>query len=146
MHVGDWIFFYGSLRPVYGTQRRIGIASMVRHLGPAEVQGTLHDLGDYPALVAGSGVVRGDVYEIIDAGLAAVLDPFEGFDPAAREASLYVRERCDMVTPAGVAWVYRYRLAVDSSTVVASGDWVTYLDEAGRNGTLGPDGGPDLPS
>lgn len=145
MQVGDSIFFYGSLRPPYDTQRRIGIASMVRRLGRAEVRGTLHDLGAYPALTAGAGIVIGDVHEVIDARLAAVLDPFEGFDPANPESSLYVREQVDLTSPEGVAWVYRYRGSLDSSTIVAGGDWVLYLDEAERDGTLGPDGGPDLP-
>ncbi len=145
MQVGDCIFFYGSLRPRYDTQRRIGIASMVRHLGSAEVRGALHDLGAYPALAAGSGPVLGDLYEVLDSGLSAVLDAFEGFDPSNPSASLYVRERVDLVAPAGVAWVYRHHHPLDPATIVASGDWVAHLRDAGRDGTLGPDGGPDVP-
>ncbi len=146
MQVGDRIFFYGSLRARYDTQRRIGIASMVRHLGPAEVRGTLHDLGAYPALAAGPGVVAGDLFEILDARLAAVLDPFEGFDPADPDGSLYVRERVALLDPVGAAWAYRHRDDLDPVTIVPGGDWVAHLDSAGRDGTLGPDGGPDLPS
>jgi gamma-glutamylcyclotransferase (GGCT)/AIG2-like uncharacterized protein YtfP len=146
VQVGDRIFFYGSLRPPYDTQRRIGIASMVRHLGRAEVRGTLHDLGAYPALAVGAGVVVGDLYEVVGAGLADVLDPFEGFDPANPGASLYVRERIVLAAPEGVAWVYRYRGLLDPPTAIVGGDWVAHLAETGRSGTLGPDGGPDLPS
>jgi gamma-glutamylcyclotransferase (GGCT)/AIG2-like uncharacterized protein YtfP len=145
VHVGDLIFFYGSLRPPFDTQRRIGIVSMVRHLGPARVRGALHDLGAYPALTVGTGIVAGDLYEIIDGRLADVLDPFEGFDPTNHAASRYIRERVDLVTPAGIAWVYRHRRTLGSSPIVASGDWVAHLRRAGRDGTLGPDGGPGLP-
>ncbi len=143
MQVGDRIFFYGSLRPPFDTQRRIGIASLVRHLGSARVRGTLHDLGAYPALTEGPGVVVGDLYEVADDRLADVLDPFEGLDPEDPAASLYLREELDLVTPAGTAWVYRHHRPLDPETMVSSGDWVTHLRNAGRDGTLGPDGGPD---
>ena len=142
MLVGDLIVFYGSLRPPYETRTRIGIESMVEWIGPARFRGALHDLGTYPAVVAGSDVVAGDLFRVVDDRLAVVLDPFEGFDPDDPDGSLYVREQIELVTPECVAWVYRHRGVLSDETLVQHGDWVAHLRAAGRSGTLGPDGGP----
>ena len=142
MEAGDHIVYYGSLRPPFATQRRLGISGMVEHVGPARVGGVLHDLGAYPAYVAGEGDVVVDLYRVRDGGLAEVLDPFEGFDPADPEGSHYVRERVDIRGRRVTAWIYRYNGTPPPASVVESGDWVRYLAEQRRDGTLGPDGGP----
>jgi gamma-glutamylcyclotransferase (GGCT)/AIG2-like uncharacterized protein YtfP len=139
---GDHIVYYGSLRPPFATQDRLGVGDLVDYAGPARVGGVLHDLGAYPAYVAGEGDVVVDLYRIRDARLAEVLDPFEGYDPEAPDASHYVRERVDVRGRTVTAWIYRYNGTPSPASVVESGDWVQYLAEQRRDGTLGPDGGP----
>ena len=139
---GDHIVFYGSLRPPYETRRRIGIDAMVRHVAPARLRGALHDLGSYPAFVHGVGEVAGDLFEVVDDRLAAVLDPFEGFDPADPSGSPYVREIIDVVDPRLPAWIYRYMGRPPPGSMVPGGHWVALLIEKSRDGTLGPRDGP----
>ncbi len=61
----------------------------------ASVAGNLYDLGPYPAMVHGSGLVLGELHEIEEAeweSTLKVLDAFEEYNPAMPDASLYTRE------------------------------------------------------
>jgi gamma-glutamylcyclotransferase (GGCT)/AIG2-like uncharacterized protein YtfP len=62
-----------------------------RSLGAATTQGWLYDLGGYPGLVAGNGIVYGQICEVDDARLPGI-DAFEDFDPDDPADSLYVRD------------------------------------------------------
>jgi gamma-glutamylcyclotransferase (GGCT)/AIG2-like uncharacterized protein YtfP len=142
MRCGDRLAVYGSLRRPYDTRRLLGIDAMLAWLGPAVIPGRLHDLGTYPALVDGTGRVAADLFEVVSADLAAVLDPFEGYKPDAEESSMYLRRLVRLVSPDVDAWVYLYRPVPPSGSLVACGDWVSHLDAAGRQGTLGLVDGP----
>ena len=74
-------------------------APLVR-VGPALVRGTLHDLGDYPGLIAGGngGEVRGVLFELPThppraREVLGQIDAYEGFNPGRTEHSLFVRQR-----------------------------------------------------
>jgi gamma-glutamylcyclotransferase (GGCT)/AIG2-like uncharacterized protein YtfP len=142
VEIGDRIVFYGSLRPRYGTQRHLGIESMVEYIGPARWRGALHDLGPYPAFLHGEHQVVGDLYRVTDDRIAAVLDPFEGYDPSDLAGSHYLRERIELLDPIDEAWIYRYLGAPPPGTLVEHGDWQAHLDATNRDGTLGPTAGP----
>ncbi|RZU98749.1 gamma-glutamylcyclotransferase family protein [Spiribacter vilamensis] len=82
------LFIYGLLRPGFEGAKLLGNA---RSLGEATTQGWLYDLGGYPGLVAGDGIVHGEVCEVDDARLPEI-DAFEQYDPADPAGSLYVRD------------------------------------------------------
>lgn len=81
------IFVYGNL--LAGMSRHMSLAGTPR-LGPASVQGTLWDVGAYPGLKEGTGVVTGELHEVGGDVLRRV-DKVEGFDAGDPHGSLYVR-------------------------------------------------------
>ncbi|MBX3273365.1 MAG: gamma-glutamylcyclotransferase [Sandaracinaceae bacterium] len=112
---------------VYGTLMRGEVRApiLARHAasfcGPAEVRGALVDLGAYPGLIEGDGVVRGELVELTEpADALAELDDVEGFLGYGRAGSLYRR----VVIRAGdtYAWTYRYA-GPGGAPRIASGDW-----------------------
>ena len=87
----------------------------------------MYDLGDYPALVEGDGVARGELFEIEDGSVLAALDAFEGCDPMDPALSLFARCMTDLLNGGGNAWVYFYvaaggRLPANAKPI-RSGDW-----------------------
>ncbi|MDX1656411.1 MAG: gamma-glutamylcyclotransferase [Candidatus Competibacteraceae bacterium] len=109
----DRVFVYGTLRRGQCNHHWLKGA---RFLGEhtTEPRFILLDLGVFPGVMTGQGVVMGEVYAI-DAPLLARLDYLEDYP---RE---YTRERID--TPFGQAWIYLYRHAPVDAPVIGGGDW-----------------------
>ena len=123
------LFVYGTLRPAasgaMGTDERGRLAEEARYLGPATTQGLLIDLGAYPGLVNGPGLVHGDLYSLTGAaGTLAWLDTYEGITGAVCDE--YLRRVCPIAMPNGriAAWVYFCRRAPIGARAIASGDWL----------------------
>ena len=133
--MSERIAFYGSLLRSFGVQRRLGISSRLRLIGPCLLSGRLFDLGPYPACLPGGGRVRGELYELLDAELIALLDRFEGFDPSRPRHSLYLRRRLRLIEPAGLAWAYVYNRSVEGLPLVGSGCWECRRRELRSDGT-----------
>jgi gamma-glutamylcyclotransferase (GGCT)/AIG2-like uncharacterized protein YtfP len=117
------LFVYGTLRPcLAGAEQRRLIAGLAV-AGSATVPGLLYDLGAYPALVAGPGIVHGDLFVVLDERRLVALDAYEecgGDNPLyRREATLATRPDGSTVT----AWTYAYQRSIAAATVVASGDY-----------------------
>ena len=101
-----------------------GVAESLRYVGPCVAQGQLFDLGEYPGLRPGTGLVVGEIHALLDERAIAALDHFEGFDPRRPRDSLYVRQRIALIEPAGAeAWIYVYNGVPDVSQRIESGDW-----------------------
>jgi gamma-glutamylcyclotransferase (GGCT)/AIG2-like uncharacterized protein YtfP len=117
------LFVYGTLRPrVAGPVQQRLVADLV-WAGPATVRGSLHDLGPYPALVEGPGLVHGDLLRIEHGAQLAAIDAYEecgGADP------LYARRELVATRPDGgmvPAWAYVYLRPVGCAPPVAGGDY-----------------------
>jgi gamma-glutamylcyclotransferase (GGCT)/AIG2-like uncharacterized protein YtfP len=110
---------------------RLGVGAGLRRVGECRVPGVLFDLGAYPALRPArddADVVCGELHAILDRGVLAVLDAFEGFDPRDPAGSDYLRERVSLVAPrGGRAWIYVFNRDPDPATRIASGDWRGHL-------------------
>src|SRR4051794_39867785 len=95
---------------VYGTLKRGGVRH--RFLGDARLVGpastlpryALYDLGSYPGMKAGDGVVRGEVYEV-DMGLIPRLDAVEGAPDLFRREPVALEQ--------GPAWAYLFAPGVE---------------------------------
>ncbi len=122
---------YGMLMRGLGGLEQLGLVDVVRLLGPCVIEGRLFDLGAYPGLVPGAGRVRGELVEVRDERALAELDRFEGFDPANRAASLYLREEVRLLSPDRVAMLYVYNGAWHQEQEVVSGDWRLHLAQRG---------------
>jgi gamma-glutamylcyclotransferase (GGCT)/AIG2-like uncharacterized protein YtfP len=126
----ELLFVYGTLRPTLAAGEHARLVHDLEVVGLATVPGLLLDMGDYPGLVAGGGIVHGEVLRITDPARLAALDDYEecgGPEP------LFCRER--MVARLGDgttvnAWGYRAARPPLAAKVIASGDYVAYV--AGR--------------
>ena len=121
------LFIYGTLLPSLCRHDALRGAPL---LGAARVQACLHDLGEYPGLVPGNGVVLGEVYAV-DEALLAHLDVVEEVAPGDDAASLYLRRKvtlqaCDPTVPQQ-AWTYVYNRPVEACPLIAGGDYRQYL-------------------
>ena len=95
------------------------LASASTFVGEGRVRGRLVDLGRYPGLIDGVGDVRGEIYQLDDPQLLAVLDREElGYNFERRRTVVTLtrgrRER---------AWVYRYRGPQHRAAVIPDGDY-----------------------
>lgn len=112
------IAFYGSLRRGFAKHAELGLASALQFLGRRAIEGTVVDLGAYPGLVAGSGVVDVELYRILDATVLERIDEYEAYDPAD-PASLFVRKAVRVPRASGsgaaecLAWVYFFNGAAE---------------------------------
>ena len=125
------LFIYGTLMPGLRLQAEMHGAE---RLGPARVPGRLVDVGRYPGLLHGDGLVTGEVYRVNDAQLAR-LDAVEDMVAGDRAASQYWRERVqvrDGALAGQQVWTYVYNLPVDGLTPIAHGDYRRYIREIGR--------------
>lgn len=117
------LFVYGTLRPrLAGPEQRRLVADLV-WAGPATVRGSLYDLGRYPALVAGPGLVHGDLLRIEPGPHLAAIDAYE---ECAGDAPLYARRELVATRPDGCmvqVWAYVYLRPVRSAALVAGGDY-----------------------
>ncbi len=137
--VGDWIALYGSLLRGLGGLEAAGASEGLRLVGPCTISGQLFDLGDYPGLRPGTGVVIGEIHALLEPSALDRLDRFEDFDSRRPQASLYVRERTMLLEPAGrEAWLYVYNRVPDLSQRVEGGDWRAHLEaRATRRAPIG---------
>lgn len=126
------LFIYGTLMPGLRLESQMQGAE---HLGPATVSGCLVDVGRYPGLLHGQGVVVGEVYRVSDAQLAR-LDRVEDMVPGHRAASQYWREQVmvqDGALAGWLVWTYVYNRPVDGLVPIPHGDYRRYIREVGRD-------------
>ena len=121
--VSDLLFVYGTLRPALARGEPATLVQGLPCLGPATVRGTLHDLGDYPGLVAGEGLVHGDLLAVATADQLVALDAYE---ECGGPRPLFVRTRAAATRPDGsvvAAWVYLFARSVGTARPIAGGDY-----------------------
>ena len=128
---GQLLFVYGTLR-LGGSNdiRRFGPHS--RLLGPARVQGRLHDLGSYPGMVLGGPAwVWGELHWI-EPAIEPALDDLEEVWP--QRSGVYRRTRVlavfesDGVCRSCSALAYEMdRRCAQAWPVIEGGDWLTHV-------------------
>ena len=123
----DYIALYGSLMASVGGQDKAELNSNLTYVGPCQINGRLFDLGDYPGLVIGKGLVEAELYTIDDLSLLAPLDDFERYDPEDRTGSLYLRRCVRLAEPGVDAWLYVYNQDTEGKAPIPSGDWKAHL-------------------
>ena len=99
------LFVYGTLKPGQSNYRQIE-DHVIDHK-PGIIDGVLVDLGAYPALVPGEGIVKGIMLRVNREALE-ITDRIEGYQPD-RDRCLYLREEVAVRFEGGqeaVAWTY----------------------------------------
>ena len=95
------------------------LGATFRGLAQTRAEWTLIDLGAFPALIEGSGVVRGELYEV-DSTLLERLDRLEGVP------DLYQRQACDLEGGVrALVYVLGPKARPDDACVISSGCWRT---------------------
>lgn len=129
----QYLFTYGTLRrhfqyPVYRRMTRY-----VTYVSKATTRGLLYDMGSYPALVHGPGLVIGELYTIRESeALWWLLDTYEEAGTRFPAPQEYRRERVLVNRPDQpqarpfAAWTYIYNWDVRRGRLIASGDYITY--------------------
>ena len=87
--IGTNFFVYGTLMPGESNYRQI--EDFVIDHRPGTVDGVLVDLGAFPALLPGEGIVKGIVLDIVPAALE-ITDRIEGYRQDQRRC-FYLREK-----------------------------------------------------
>lgn len=128
----ELVFFYGTLMAGFDRRRRAGIDDKLRYVGRGSIQGSLFDLGLYPAAVpAQDSHIWGEVYEMADpAVVLAALDDIEGYRHDDPDKSLYIRSQADVALPDGTrarAWVYFYNAPLGRAARIPSGDYLEHV-------------------
>jgi gamma-glutamylcyclotransferase (GGCT)/AIG2-like uncharacterized protein YtfP len=121
----NYLFAYGTLIPGCEPASMTSVCSRMALVGEATVRGALYDLGSFPGVVEGDGVVRGIVLRVPPDAWAA-MDAYEGCPLPGGEDGLFKR----IMTRATLAngetldcWVYVYARDVRGHRIVESGDW-----------------------
>jgi len=130
----EYLACYGTLMSGFPCQEELGVRELLAPAGPCKIRGALIDLGEWPGLVAGEGVVEGELFRILDVSVFATLDPFEDCDPADPEGSSFLRSVVRLIEPDVHAWVYTASGPAGSGRTIASGSWY-------RSRGVGPPGG-----
>ena len=129
------LFVYGSLRQGFHHPAYAYISRYFNLAGPAQVQGCLYDLGEYPAAKPSpqSGrMIHGELYAIKNSPefdyAMAQLDDYEGVNPE-EGVSLFIREltAVSFDNQTTTAWIYWYNHDTGGAPIVESGDVLEYF-------------------
>jgi gamma-glutamylcyclotransferase (GGCT)/AIG2-like uncharacterized protein YtfP len=121
----DLLFAYGTLRPSLAGGARQLVASLAS-AGAATMPGLLYDLGGYPGLVAGAGLVYGELLRLSSPDELAALDAYEecgGPNPLYHRAVAIVRRENGEQT---TAWAYFYARSVAGKPRIPGGDYLAH--------------------
>ena len=115
----------------FDLRHRSRIDALIQFVGPGTVRGVLYDRGAYPAFLPGEGMVRGELYAIIDpTTLLSLVDGIEGYRPDDFDGSQYVRRAVRVMPPRGPAvpaWLYVFNGRVEEGAWIPSGDYAAHV-------------------
>ncbi len=131
--MSDRVFFYGTLMTGFNRRRRVGIDGDLEFIQRGSIEGTLFDLGLFPAAVPSSdGRVWGEVFRMLNVEkVLAGLDDIEGACPGQEDFSLYFRAVVPVLLEDGAstdAWVYFYNAPLGQAERIRSGDYLEHLN------------------
>ncbi|MEO7425322.1 MAG: gamma-glutamylcyclotransferase family protein [Fibrobacteria bacterium] len=143
---GVLLFTYGTLMLTTGIAQ---VDAATRSAGPALGRGYIHgllfDLGEYPGAVPLPGPhtpdedapkVWGRLIRLRDpAAFFSVIDAYEGFDPARRAASEFVRAEAFIFLETGqrlTCQVYYYNFPTQARLAILGGDYLAHWHAKGR--------------
>lgn len=139
MEQTEYLMVYGTLMRGLRSSKTRFLNAYARFTGEVTVPGRLYDLGDYPGLVydpTAATIVTGHLFALDDPeSVFAVLDPYEGIDPARPEHGPYVRRTIEVAQQDAriTSWVYLFSWPTDDYPVIASGHYLTYVSSNPRH-------------
>lgn len=122
----ELLFVYGTLRPALAGGWSRDLIADLEVVGEATVSGLLYDLGEYPGMVAGEGVVQGDLLRISDDERLAAIDAYE---ECGGPHALYRRAAVAATLADGTiaaAWAYLFNRPIGEAPVIVDGDYLRH--------------------
>lgn len=114
----------------YPTQDQLAIRDKVEYLSDCSFSAQLYDrvIRPYPFVLLGGGVVRGELYRILDPQAWIQLDRCEAYDSKDPENSLYLPKQIDLIEPKKSsrmekAWIYEWNRPLEESKLISTGFW-----------------------
>jgi len=116
----------------------LGLDQALQCLGLREIRGSLYDLGEFPGLVLGSGVVVAELFKIRDSSVLSRLDKYEEYNPAKPEQSLFQRTILQLPkyrspianklrrNPKIDCWIYVYNQPIEGKRKIEEPSWHEY--------------------
>ncbi|HKJ95286.1 MAG TPA: gamma-glutamylcyclotransferase family protein [Gammaproteobacteria bacterium] len=144
----DYLLLYGTLSSDAPKHQAFGLDRRLKRIGYRDINGQLYDMGDYPALVPGDGVVRMELFRIRDLAVLEELDEYEEYDRTRLKQSAYRRTTVRiprfrnallqrMAAPRVVdAWIYVYNQPVGRAERVRHPSWQAHR-AAGKGSAAG---------
>lgn len=83
----------------FDSQDELGVRDRLTFLSSCRWDGTLYDLGPFPGAVPGDDTIHGELFRLEAPSVWTVLDQYEGYDPARKEDSLFVRQQVSLCAP-----------------------------------------------
>lgn len=114
---------YGSLQTGQGGTDEQAARDKMERVGPCEIRGELFSRGQFPAFVQGDGMVKAEVFRVLDKSAFDLLDELEHYDPRHRADSLYRRRCIHIDEPMADAWIYYWNRPTDGLTLIDHGSW-----------------------
>jgi len=101
-----YLVAYGTLRR--RSQYRLGysVGSCLKFYGYGLLRGFRLAQRGYPAVLEQPGLVRVEIFRVLNESIWAILDRYEGYDLRIGKNSLFVRKAVALVRPRIYAWVY----------------------------------------
>ena len=121
---------FGFVGPHFNAAKITGmLVDDLEEVGSATVRGLLFDLGDSPGMIAGDGIVHGDLLRLGSPNRLSLLDEYEGCDgprPLFRRQRILARQASGEIV---AAWTYLYARSITGAVRIPEGDYATHLRE-----------------
>lgn len=123
------VFVYGTLLSGLSNSALLNDAKFI---GEGTMSGVMYDLGSFPGVNYGLGVIHGEVYDVDELTLGD-LDYLEGYDTQNVDSSLYVRNVTDITLENGriirdvFVYIYNKDLSGSGYPVIENGDYKEYV-------------------
>ncbi len=126
------LFVYGSLRSGFQHPAYAYISRYFTLAGTARVQGSLYDMGDFPAAVPTTeeAYIVGELYHINNKA-----DDYEGLFAEPGDPQLYKRETAiiHLNNQTVTAWIYWFNGDVSGRPRIESGDLLQYIRDKNKS-------------
>lgn len=140
----DLVFVYGTLRPALAAATR-HLVDDLEQVGSATVRGLLFDLGNYPGMIEGDGIVHGDLLRLGSPNRLLLLDEYEECGsprPLFRRQRILARQATGEIV---AAWTYLYARSITGAVQIPEGDYATHLRGPSLRGRTEHGTGTPLP-
>lgn len=124
------VFVYGTLLSGLSNSTLLNHAKFI---GEGTMTGVMYDLGNFPGVIYGTGVVHGELYDVDESTLRD-LDYLEGYDIKYVTSSLYVREEVKNITLDDgriirdvFVYIYNKDLSGSGYPIIENGDYKEYV-------------------